>query len=565
MKDREPKVTENWWKGAVTYQVYPRSFRDANGDGVGDLPGIASQLSYLADLGVDAIWLSPVFPSPMKDFGYDVSAYRGIDPVFGTLRDFDALVAGAHGLGLKVVIDQVISHSSDRHPAFAESRSSRDGPKADWYVWADPKRDGTPPNNWLSVFGGSAWAWDGRRRQYYFHNFLAEQPDFNFHSPEVQEFHLSNLRFWLERGVDGFRLDTVNYYFHDRLLRDNPADSRVKDRPEGNPYGMQHPLFSKNRPETPLFLERLRALTDAYDARMMVGEVGDSHHALALMGEYSRGARIHQCYSFEMLGYEFTAAAFRKRIEGFQAEAKGGWPAWAFSNHDVVRHVSRWAGHAASREALAKLCAALLLSFEGSIYLYQGEELGQTDTALGLDEMVDPQGIAFWPEPLGRDGCRTPMVWEAAAPNAGFSTAGRTWLPVKEPQAAVAVDTQAGAAGSVLEFYRRMLSVRRSRTDLVHGATRFLDLPEPVLGFTRGAGTLCLFNLSPASQSLSVTGAGRLLAGEAVARDGTGLSLGPNGFALIEAGPVVAVAPARSLSGKGGLRSCREDGRPPGS
>jgi alpha-glucosidase len=537
-------VADDWWKGAVTYQVYPRSFMDGNGDGVGDLPGVLSRLGYLADLGVDAIWLSPVFPSPMRDFGYDVADYRGIDPVFGSLDDFDRLVARAHELGLKVVIDQVISHSSDRHPAFAESRASREGPKADWYVWSDPRLDGTPPNNWLSVFGGPAWTWDGRRRQYYFHNFLAEQPDFNFHNPEVQDFHLDNLKFWLDRGVDGFRLDTINYFFHDRLFRDNAADYRVKLQPEGNPYGMQYPLFSKNQPETPLFLERLRALTDAYGARMMVGEVGDSHHSLALMGEYARGRRVHQCYSFEMLGYDFTAAAFRDRITAFFDGAKGGWPAWAFSNHDVPRHVTRWAEHGPSREGLAKLCATLLLTFEGSIYLYQGEELGQTNTELGLDEMVDPQGIAFWPEPLGRDGCRTPMVWEAGAPNAGFSTAPRTWLPVKPPQVAQAVDRQAAVEGSVLEFYRRMLAVRRGRADLRTGGTRFLDLPEPVLGMVRGDATLCLFNLSPAEQTLALTAAGQTLIAEAADRAGAQVTLGPNGFLICEAGPDAGAMPA---------------------
>ncbi|MFN0115775.1 MAG: alpha-glucosidase [Paracoccaceae bacterium] len=530
-------MSTEWWKGAVTYQVYPRSFMDSDGDGVGDLNGITARLAYLADLGVDAVWLSPVFRSPMLDFGYDVSDYRDIDPVFGTLADFDRLVARAHELGLKLVIDQVISHSSDRHPAFAESRASRTGPKADWYVWSDPRHDGNPPNNWLSVFGGPAWTWDGRRKQYYFHNFLSSQPDFNFHHPEVQDYHLDTFRFWLERGVDGFRLDTINYYFHDRLLRDNPADFRAKDAAEANPYWMQYHLFSKNQPENPAFLERLRGLTDSYGARMMVGEVGDSHQSLKLMGEYSRPGRVHQCYSFELLGYDFTAKAFRDRIEGFFAGATGGWPAWAFSNHDVVRHVSRWQDCGATGEALAKLAGALLLSLEGSVYLYQGEELGQTDTALELEDLVDPQGIAFWPEPIGRDGCRTPMVWEAEAPNAGFSSAARTWLPVKVPQVSVAVDRQAGQAGSVLEFYRRMISLRRSSADLRVGDTRFLDLPEPILGFVRGAGTLCLFNLSPKPQRTALATGGRVTLAEGATSEGGDTVFAPNGFAILDAGP----------------------------
>lgn len=529
-----------WWRGAVTYQIYPRSFQDTDGDGVGDLRGIAERLPYLADLGVEAVWLSPVFASPMRDMGYDVSDYRAIDPVFGTMADFDALVAQAHGLGLRVVIDQVISHSSDRHPAFVESRASRTGPKADWYVWADARPEGSPPNNWLSVFGGPAWTWDTRRGQYYFHNFLAEQPDFNFHNPEVQDFHLDNMRFWLERGVDGFRLDTVNYYVQDRLLRDNPADPRRKERPEWNPYGMQYHLFDKNQPENLDFLRRLRALTDAYGARMMVGEVGDGMHAIRLMGEYTGPGLLHQCYSFEMLGPDYSAAHFRARVEEFFAGAPQGWPAWAFSNHDVRRHVSRWAAQGTSPEALAKQAAALLLSLPGSIYLYQGEELGQTETRLDFDELTDPQGIRFWPEEAGRDGCRTPMVWEVTAPNAGFSTANRCWLPVKPEQAARAVDTQAGRAGSVLEFYRAMLRIRRQSPALRLGATRFLDLPEPLLGFLRGDGVLCLFNLGPEPRKVAVAGAEALIIGDGIEGAGT-VTLAGSGFALWRAGAEATV------------------------
>ena len=298
----------DWWRGSVTYQIYPRSFQDSNGDGIGDLRGITERLGYVADLGVDAIWLSPIFVSPMADMGYDVSDYTDIDPIFGSLADFDAMVARAHELGLKVIIDQVLSHSSDQHPFFKESRASRDNPKADWYVWADPKHDGSPPNNWISIFGGPAWAWDTRRRQYYFHNFLAEQPDFNFHNPDVQDWLLGTMRFWLDRGVDGFRLDTVNFYFHDKLLRDDPADYRRKDEPESNPYDMQYHIFSKNQPDNLIFLERMRALLDEYEARAMVGEVGESHHPIRMMGEYTSGKRLQKAYSFEMLGTPFNAA-----------------------------------------------------------------------------------------------------------------------------------------------------------------------------------------------------------------------------------------------------------------
>ena len=300
-------MMQDWWRGAVTYQVYPRSFQDSDGDGVGDLPGITRRLPYLADLGVEAVWLSPFFRSPMKDMGYDVSDYCDVDPVFGTLADFDALVARAHDLGLKVIIDQVLSHTSDQHPAFAESRADRVNPKADWYVWADPRHDGSPPSNWLSVFGGSAWAWDARRKQYYLHNFLTSQPDLNYHNREVQDWALETLRFWLERGVDGFRFDTVNYFFHDPLFRDNPADYRVKAEAEGNPYGMQYHLFDKNQPENLAWMERIRGVLDEFGAAS-VGEMGESHHAIRMMGEYTAPGRLHQCYSFELMGYDYSAA-----------------------------------------------------------------------------------------------------------------------------------------------------------------------------------------------------------------------------------------------------------------
>lgn len=494
-----------WWKGAVTYQVYPRSFQDTNGDGVGDLPGITARLPHIAGLGVDAVWLSPVFRSPMKDMGYDVSDYLDIDPVFGTLEDFDRLIARAHDLGLKVIIDQVLSHSSDQHPFFAQSRTAREGPKADWYVWADPRHDGTPPTNWLSVFGGPAWTWDGRRGQYYLHNFLSSQPDFNYHNPEVQDWALSVLRFWLERGLDGFRFDTVNYFFHDPKFRDNPADWREAEVPAANPYDMQYHLFDKNRPETLAWLGRVRGVLDEYGA-VSVGEVGESHHAIRMMGEYSAAGRLHQCYSFEMLGRDFSPAFFRARIGEFFEGAPGGWPMWAFANHDVPRQVTRWLAHGLDEASLAKQAAALLLSFEGSICLWQGEELGQTDTELALEELTDPQGIAFWPAPVGRDNTRTPMVWDGSD-RGGFTT-GRPWLPVRPAQLARNVAGQAGRAGSVLEFYRGMLAFRRATPALREGRTRFFDAPDPVLAFSRGDGLMCLFNLGPGEVSLAAPGLG---------------------------------------------------------
>ena len=531
-----------WWRGAVTYQVYPRSFQDSNGDGVGDLPGITARLSYLADLGVEVVWLSPYFKSPMKDMGYDVSDYCDVDPVFGTLADFDALLTRAHDLGLKVIIDQVLSHSSDLHPAFVESRINQTNPKANWYVWADPKPDGSPPSNWLSVFGGSAWAWDARRKQYYLHNFLTSQPDLNYHNPDVQDWALDNLRFWLDRGVDGFRFDTVNYFFHDPLLRSNPADHRNKLEAEGNPYGMQYHLYDKNQPENLHWMERIRVLLDEYGAAS-VGEMGESHHAIRMMGDYTAPGRLHQCYSFEFMGYEYSAGLFRDRIESFFKGAPKGWPMWAFSNHDVVRHVSRWQKHGLTPDAVAKQTGALLLALEGSVCLWEAEELGQTDTELALEELTDPQGINFWPEPIGRDNTRTPMVWDAS-PHGGFSTV-TPWLPVMPEQAARHVAGQTGVPGSVLESYRAMLAFRRAEPALRTGRTRFLDLAEPVLGFVRGEGQgaiLCLFNLSPVALSVSVSGAGVLTGPSQAASLADGrLDLGPNGVAFLTVTGVATV------------------------
>ncbi|TVS04230.1 MAG: alpha-glucosidase [Rhodobacteraceae bacterium] len=524
-------MTKDWWRGSVTYQIYPRSFMDSDGDGIGDLRGIVEKLDHVASLGVDAIWFSPVFPSPMKDMGYDVSDYLGIDPVFGTMADFDAIIEKAHALGLKVIIDMVISHASDQHPFFEESRQSRDNPKSDWFVWADAKLEGSPPNNWQSIFGGPAWQWDPLRKQYYLHNFLKEQPDWNFHNPEVQEYLLGVMRFWLERGVDGFRLDTVNYYFHDKLLRDNPGNYLDWSQDAFRPYDMQYCLFSKSQPENLHFMERIRTLMDEFDARATVGEVGDTHHAIEIMGQYTSGKRLNMAYSFELLGPNYTPEFFRSRIEAFFAKAPEGWPCWAFSNHDVPRHVTRFMPHAKDRDALAKQAAALLLSFKGSVCIYQGEEIGQTDTEMEYHELTDPEAINFWPHTKGRDGCRTPMVWQTDTPNGGFSTAAGTWLPVKPPQLARAVDTQE-TPGSVLNFYREMLALRRAEEELRIGEISFLDLPEPVLGFTRGTGLICLFNLS--AQKLAVDAPAPLtpLLTEGAEVMGTKVSLAENGFVI---------------------------------
>jgi alpha-glucosidase len=494
----------DWWRGCVIYQVYPRSYQDTSGDGIGDLPGVTQRLPHIASLGVDAVWLSPFFKSPQADMGYDVSDYCAVDPMFGTLDDFDALVAEAHRLGLKVMIDQVLSHTADRHQWFIESRASRKNPKADWYIWADPKPDGTPPNNWLSIFGGSAWEWDGVRKQYYLHNFLASQPDLNFHSQEVQDALLASVKFWLERGVDGFRLDTVNFYFHDQSLKDNPpvdrTSSDVGDIPDTNPYGYQDHIHDKSQPENLDFLKRFRALLDSYGARTSVGEVGDSDRSLATTAAYTAGGdKLHMCYTFDLLGPEFSAAHAQKAVESFEKIVTDGWICWAFSNHDVVRHATRWAEKSGARpDSVARFSVALLGSLKGSICFYQGEELGLEEAELAFEDLRDPYGIRFWPAFKGRDGCRTPMVWEAKAPNGGFSTA-KPWLPVPASHLDHAVDRQDGAPGSVLALYRAMLVFRKNNPVLRDGSIRFLKAPANVLAFVRedgGSRMLCVFNFA---------------------------------------------------------------------
>ncbi len=533
-------IAAEWWRGSVIYQVYPRSFQDTTGDGVGDLKGVTERLAHIASLGADAIWLSPFFTSPMADMGYDVSNYCDVDPMFGTLADFDAMLNEAHRLGLKVIIDQVISHTSDQHPWFRESRFSRDNAKADWYVWAEPKKDGTAPNNWLAVFGGPAWEWDGVRRQYYMHNFLGSQPDLNFHNPEVQAALLEAMRFWLDRGVDGFRLDTVNYYFHDAKLRDNPPhvpdpEATGFDAPESNPYGMQAHLHDKTQPENIAFLQRVRALLDLYPDRTSIGEVGDGDRSLKTVADYTSGGdKLHMCYTFDLLGPDFTAQHIRRCVENFQKAVTDGWVCWAFSNHDVERHVSRFIAAPEERDPVAKLAITLLATLCGSICLYQGEELGLPEAELAFQDLRDPYGIRFWPAFKGRDGCRTPMPWQAGAPHAEFSV-GTPWLPVPEEHARLAVDAQEALAGSVLNHYRRTLAFRKAHPVLRDGDMTFVKSHKDILAFTRekdGESLLFVFNLTrkPAAFSLPKDMAdceAVSLPGFAPALDGGVAKLGP--------------------------------------
>lgn len=488
----------DWWRGAVIYQIYPRSYQDSDGDGVGDIRGIASRLPYIADLGVDAIWISPFFKSPMKDFGYDISDYRDIAPEFGTLEDFKSLLGEAHALGLKVMLDLALSHTSDKHEWFQESRSSRSNGKSDWYVWADPAPDGLPPNNWLSVFGGPAWSWDSVRRQYYLHNFLNSQPDLNYHNREVQDAILDTAAYWLGMGVDGFRLDTINFYFCDAELRSNPAlpssNRNESIAPVVNPYNHQLHVYDKNRPENLCFLRRLREVMDGHGATVAMGEVGDAQRGLELMGEYTAGGSLmHTCYSFEFLsGPRPTAEGIAATIARFADAAPDGWASWAFSNHDVTRHASRWEldGNA------AKLFATLLMCLRGSACVYQGEELGLSEAELGFEDLQDPYGKEFWPEYKGRDGCRTPMVWDSALSNGGF-TGGKPWLPVPAEHIPRSVSEQASDSDSLLNHYKAVIGLRREFPELRSGSLAGVSSEGPLLTFERRGGRtlFCAFNL----------------------------------------------------------------------
>jgi alpha-glucosidase len=556
-------MDHDWWRGATLYQIYPRSFADSNGDGVGDLPGITARLPYVASLGVDGIWLSPFFPSPMRDFGYDVSDHLGVDPLFGTVQDLDDLIATAHGLGLKVLIDQVWSHTAAEHPWFQESRASRDNPKADWYVWADARPDGSPPNNWQSWMGGPAWRWEPRRRQYHLHNFLPQMPDLNFHCPAVQDAVLDIARTWLERGVDGFRLDTANLYVHSRGLEDNPP------LPEGrrgdSPVLMQEHRYNADQPETLVFLERLRALMDRYPGRMAVAEVGGAD-PVPTMVAYTRGReRLHTAYSFAFLGDRPDAAQVLRHLAPWShGEGATAWPSWAFSNHDAVRVASRWAGRAGGAFAFGQAAGgdadvtvggaagpgpitwmALLMALRGTLFLYQGEELGLTQSVLAFEDLRDPFGIAHWPGNPGRDGCRTPFPWSGRAPQAGFSGSVDTWLPCDPAHAARAVDVQSGDPASTLAATRRLIALRKAHAALRHGRLEPLVADGDVLVLAMrpdggpGPGLLCAVNLggAPVAVALPAMPGPTLFQHAGAVLDGQALHLPPGAalWALLDA------------------------------
>ena len=488
-------MNAEWWRGAVIYQVYPRSFADSNGDGVGDLPGVTAHLEHIASLGVDGVWLSPFFTSPMKDFGYDVSDYRDVDPIFGKLADFDALIAKAHALGLKIVIDLVFSHTSDEHAWFQESRQDRTNAKADWFVWADAKPDGSPPSNWQSVFGGPAWTWDARRGQYYMHNFLSSQPQLNLHNPAVQEALLAVTQFWIDKGVDGFRFDAINFSMHDPQLRDNPPLPPGGKRTR--PFDFQDKIYNQSHADIPKFLSRLRALTDANGGRFSVAEVGGDHADREMKLFTAGNDRLNSAYGFLYLYAEkLTGEMIPRGAAMWPGQDGEGWPSWTFSNHDAPRAVSRWA-EGRDRKAFAEMCLLLLMGLRGNVFVYQGEELGLPQANVPFERLQDPEAIANWPQTLGRDGARTPMPWTAHALNAGFS-AVEPWLPVDPEHLPLAVDAQEADPASTLHVARRLIALRKAYPVLRTGGISFVETNSPLLIFQRGEGAdalLLAFNL----------------------------------------------------------------------
>jgi alpha-glucosidase len=498
---------EEWWRGAVIYQIYPLSFRDGNGDGLGDLAGVTERLDYVASLGVDAVWVAPFFRSPLQDFGYDVSDQCDVDPVFGTLAEFDRMVARAHALGLKIIIDQVWGHTSIAHKWFDTSRRGRTNDKADWYVWADPRHDGTPPNNWLSVFGGPAWSWEPRRRQYYLHHFLAAQPTLDLRHPEVIEALLEAARFWLARGVDGFRLDAVDFLLHDAQLRDNPPRPPAGGAVPAKLFGLQHHCHDMLQPEVAALLRRFRALTDAHPGTAILGEVSSQDGAFARIAGYTRaGEGLHMAYTLRPLRKDSFRHALGEALDEIDTAGGSGWLCWAFSNHDVERVASRWNPARARGEppprGFVQMLLALLSALRGTICLYQGEELGLEEALLDLAELQDPFGIAYYPEFPGRDGCRTPIPWQSDAPHAGFTT-GRPWLPVPREHFAASVADQEEDAGSPLHAWRRFAQWRKAHPALRLGTLARIGLPEPLLGFERRHGderVVMIFNPSALPQ-----------------------------------------------------------------
>jgi alpha-glucosidase len=467
-RSRDSEGRGDWWQHAVFYEIYPRSFKDSDGDGVGDLNGITSELDYLADLGVDAIWITPFYPSPQVDFGYDVSDYEAVDPQFGTLADFDRLVREAHKRRIKVIGDFVINHTSDQHPFFKESRSSRTSRKRDWYVWHDAKPDGSPPNNWSSEFGPRAWTYDERTKQFYYHFFYAEQPDLNWHNAGVERAMFDAVRFWFRRGVDGFRVDAIDTLFEDPQLRDNPLKDKLR-RGSKTEYEQEN-LYNVRRPENHEVFRRLRAVAAEFGPdRVVIGETYPPKVEDLLSYYGSRDDEFHMPFNFFLLKQsKLDAAAFRRAVDGVEGVLRGHPTNYVLSNHDNPRAFDKF-GDGRHNDEIAKLLALMLLSLRGAPFFYYGEEIGmKTTPPERLEDVRDPVGKVYWPTDKGRDGERTPMQWTGGR-NAGFSTAAKTWLPVPPAAATRNVAAMAADPNSVLSFYKKVIGLRRRSPALLEG------------------------------------------------------------------------------------------------
>lgn len=493
--------THLWWQKGVIYQIYPRSYQDSNGDGIGDLPGIAKRLDYIQQLNVDAVWLSPIYPSPMHDFGYDVADYVGIHPMFGTMEDFDRLLAEIHGRGMKLILDLVPNHTSHEHPWFIESRSSRENPKRDWYIWRDPAPEGGPPNNWQSFFGGPAWTLDAATGQYYLHQFLSQQPELNYRNPEVRYALRETMRFWLDKGVDGFRIDVIWLMIKDEELRDNPPNP---DWDGKNPHDSQLHRYSADRPEVHDLIREMRQVLDGYDERMMVGEIYLPNEDLVTY--YGRDLdECHLPFNFRLILTPWNARAVRRVIEEYEAALpEGAWPNWVLGNHDQHRVATRVGPDQ------ARVAQMLLLTLRGTPTCYYGDELGMENVTIPPDRIQDPPALNQ-PEIahiVGRDPERTPMQWDAT-PNAGFADAGvNPWLPVADDYGARNVAVQSQDSASMLTLYRRLVALRRDTPALYRGRYVYAEgAPEDCLVYRREDGEqklLIALNFSDSPQAIAM-------------------------------------------------------------
>lgn len=491
-----------WWQRGIIYQIYPRSFMDSSGDGIGDLRGIAEKLDYLAWLGVDGLWLSPIFPSPMADFGYDVSDYVGVHPIFGTLDDFDHLLAEAHRRGIRIVLDLVPNHTSNEHPWFLESRASRDNPKRDWYIWRDAKPDGAPPNNWLAYFGGSAWTWDDATGQYYLHSFLPEQPDLNWRNPEVKRAMFDAIRVWLRRGVDGFRIDVIDRMIKDDQFRDNPPDPNwVEGR--DNPAAQYLRVYSENRPGIHQLIREFRAVFDEFPDRVSIGEIAYTLNPSIITAFYGEpnqpfGTELHLPFNFALTLLDWKAEAVRGFVDAYEGMIPAhGWANYVLGNHDQPRMASRVG------DGQARVAAMLLLTLRGTPFLYYGDELGIRDVDIPAEQYQDPQGINLG---ISRDPQRTPMQW-SAAPNAGFTMPGvAPWLPVAPDYQTVNVEAEQGDPRSMLTLHKRLIDLRRSDAALSLGSYQPLDAPEGVFAFGRGGQYMVALNFTGDVKRIALSG-----------------------------------------------------------